>query len=116
MMKYYKTPDVIFTDREGNAYCTNGLITIDTSLMSEESNVTALRLINALGFIKCSKVESRSREVPTPAGIIEYTVMDVITCPKKVEETKLGVFIIDEKTKIDTNVDAALLGQWLYCE
>lgn len=116
MIKYYKTPDVIATDDCGNAYCTNGVIILDTSLMSEESNRAALRLVNALRFVKCSKIEAEDHQVATPMGIVEYTAMKVVNCPEEVVETQLGKFVIDGTTTIDTNVDCGLLGQLLYCE
>lgn len=116
MIKYYKTPDVVFTDDDGNAYCHNGVIILDTSKMSEESNAAALHLVNSLHFIKCFKTESENRHVCTPVGTIEYEVSKIIDCPEIVEEYQHGVFLIDGTLKIDTNCDTALLGQMLYYE
>lgn len=116
MIKYYKTPDVISTDTEGNAYCTNGVIVLDTARMDEESNRAALRLVNALRFIKCSKIESENREVITPMGVIEYAVVKVIDCPARVREVRLGIFEIDGVRQINTTADSMVLGQDLYCE
>lgn len=114
MIKYYKTPDVIFTDNEGSAFCHNGVIVLDTSKMSDESNAAALRLVNALHFIKCFKTEAEDHEVCTPCGVVEYKVSRIVDCPKSVYETRLGVFIINGDITIDTNCDGALLGQLLY--
>lgn len=113
MIKYYKTPDVITTDSDGNSYCSNGVIILDTSKMDEESNETALRLINKLGFVKCSKVESESRLVLTPLGSLEYLITKVINQPKIVREISYGLYIVDGKT-IDTTADLEILNEQLY--
>lgn len=92
MIKYYKTPDVIVTDQNGNARCTNGVIVLNTEFMSEESNAAALRMINALGFLKCCKMESRDRVVATPCGLVYYEIIKVVENPTEVREPSLGYF------------------------
>lgn len=114
MIKYYKTPDVISTDKDGNAYCINGVIILDTSRMDDVSNETALHMVNRLGFIKCSKIEAEDRVVITPVGSVTFTTIVVTKFPTSVIEPRFGEFIIDGERTIDTTATDDVLSEQLY--
>lgn len=117
MIKYYKTPDVIVYEAEDQCmHCYNGVAIIDTDILGKEGCETVMRLINRLGMIKCAKIESEDREVPTPYCVVKYHTTKVIECPTNVSEPRLGVFVLENMKRIDTNLEAQELQTILYGE
>ena len=119
MIKYYKTPDVVvFEPEDQQLHCKNGLAIVDTDLLTDEENKTMMRLINRLGMVKCSKMESEERLVPTPSGIISFNPILIMDCPTRIEEKFTGVFDIVNLTNfsIDVNAEPNELMNQLYGE
>ena len=117
MIKYYKTPDVIVYEPEDQCmHCYNGVVIIETDTLGKEGCETAMRMINRLGMVKCAKIETQDREVPTPYCVVKYHITKIVECPSEIYEPELGVFVVENIQKIDTNLEAQELQTVLYGE